>query len=156
MGMAKIGQLRARLTLVLASLLLAACAATFTFNGYAPTDRELSDIVVGVDTRDSVAEAVGRPGATGVIKDQAWYYLSSKRRHYAYRAPEVVDRQLVAISFNARGVVTNIERFTLEDGKVVALSQRVTKSNIKGVSFIQQMLKNIGNFDPASVLGSGG
>lgn len=149
--MGKFGRMR-RLALwgvLLATL--AACAATYSFHGYAPSDRELQDITVGVDTRESVAEAIGRPGATGVIKDRAWYYLSSKWRHFAWKAPEVIDRQLVAISFNDRGVVTNIERFTLEDGRVVALSRRITKSNVKGVSLIEQLLRNIGNFNPSDV-----
>jgi hypothetical protein len=56
----------------------------------------------------------------------------------------VIDRQLVAITFNTRGTVTNIERFTLQDGQVVALTRRVTDSGIRKVSFIGQLLNNIG------------
>jgi hypothetical protein len=40
--------------------------------------------------------------------------------------------------------VSNVERFGLEDGQVVALSRRVTETNIKGVSFIRQLMGNFG------------
>jgi len=67
--------------------------------------------------------------------------------------PREIDRQLVAISFDTRGVVQNVERFTLEDGRVVAISRRVTDSNIKGISFIRQLLGNIGNIRAGDILG---
>lgn len=133
-----------RAAATLAVLLLAACAATLTNHGYAPTDAELENIIVGVDNRASVEETIGRPASTGVLTSGGWYYVSSKVRHFAYRSAEVIDRQLVAVSFDKRGIVTNIERFTLRDGRVVPLSRRVTKSNIKGVSFLSQLLKNVG------------
>jgi len=123
---------------------LIGCAATFTNHGYAPTDDELENIIVGVDTRNSVEETIGRPSSTGVLKEGGWFYISSRVRYFAYKEAEVIDRQLVAVSFNKRGTVTNIERFTLEDGRVVALTRRVTDTGIKGVSFIGQMLGNIG------------
>ena len=42
------------------------------------------------------------------------------------------------------GKVENVERFGLENGQVVAISRRVTDSNIKGVGFLRQLLGNIG------------
>ena len=35
----------------------------------------------------------------------------------------MIDREVVAISFNPGGVVTNIERFGLEDGRVWTLEE---------------------------------
>lgn len=130
--------------LVLALAGLAGCAATFANHGYAPSDAELENIIVGVDSRDSVEETIGRPSSTGVLRDGAWYYLSSRVKTLGMRAPEIVDRQLVAISFDKRGIVTNIERFTLKDGRVIALNRRVTETGIKGISFIRQALGNVG------------
>lgn len=128
-------------------LILAGCAATFTNHGYAPTDAELENVIVGVDTRASVAETVGRPSSIGILEGSGWYYVSSKVRNHTYKEPQVIDRQLVAITFNKRGVVENVERFTLDEGRVVPLTRRVTETGIKGISFIQQMLSNIGRFN---------
>ncbi|WP_416376509.1 outer membrane protein assembly factor BamE [Thalassovita sp.] len=120
------------------------CTALYRNHGYVPPEEELSAIAVGVDTRDSVAEAVGTPGAAGVLNDSGYYYVQSRVRHFAYRRPEVTERQVVAISFDKRGVVSNVERFTLEDGKVVPLTRRVTSSNVANKGFLRQLLGNLG------------
>ena len=142
-----------RLLLVVMVATLAACAASYTNHGYAPTDEELKALRVGKDTRSTVEAAIGQPASTGMLKDSGWYYVSSRVRHYGAYSDKTVDRQLVAISFNTSGVVTNIERFTLADGKVIALDRRVTDTGIKGVNFLQQMLRNIGRADVGQVLG---
>ncbi|MBR9653263.1 outer membrane protein assembly factor BamE [Thalassovita aquimarina] len=130
----------------LVMLAMAGCTALYRNHGYVPTDEDLSAVVVGVDTRDSVAETIGTPGATGVLNDSGYYYVQSRVRHYAYQRPEVVDRQVLAISFDKRGVVSNVERFMLEDGRVVPLTRRVTSSNIANKGFLRQLLGNIGQF----------
>lgn len=139
---------------ITALLAVTGCSAVYRNHGYAPSDDDLSEVLVGVSTQADVADTVGRPSAFGVLADSGWYYARSRWRHYAYKAPEEVDRQLVAISFDNDGVVENIERFTLEDGRVVALSRRVTSSNIKGITFLRQLLGNLGNIDAGSFLGN--
>jgi outer membrane protein assembly factor BamE (lipoprotein component of BamABCDE complex) len=129
-------------------LALAACSPVIRHHGYAPDERELALVEVGQDTRDTVIEKIGRPGASGVLEDSAWYYVQSKREHMGYREPREVERQVVAISFDDGGVVQNVERFGLEDGEVVALSRRVTKSNVPPPSIISQLLRNVGVFNP--------
>ncbi len=133
-------------------LAVSACAATFQDHGYVPADTDLEQIIVGVDTRDSVADAIGRPTSIGVLESGGWYYTQSRWRHFAFKAPKIIDRQLLAITFTEAGVVENIERFTLEDGRVVVLSRRITDTNVKGISFIRQLLGNFGNFNPSQLL----
>jgi hypothetical protein len=66
-----------------------------------------------------------------------------------YRSPEIVERQLVVVTFTSNGLLENIERFELQDQEVVVLSRRITESGIKGMSLIQQLLNSAGNYDPA-------
>lgn len=133
-------------------LTLASCAATYRNHGYAPTEFDLQEISVGADNRDSVAEAIGKPTAVGVLEDSSWYYVQSYWRHFGARAPEVLTRELVAVSFTSAGTVSNIERFSLEDGRVVTLNRRVTDTNIANVNFIAQVLGNIGSFSANEIL----
>ena len=135
-------------------VVVGACTPVFKNHGYVPPAEDLEKVQVGVDTRDSVAESIGAPGASGVVRDSGYYYVRSRIRHYGPKRPEVVSRQLVAISFDQRGVVSNIERFSLEDGVVVTLERRVTESGIEGKGFLRQLLGNIGNFNPAGILDS--
>lgn len=125
---------------------LGACSPQFRNHGFVPSEEDLSEIVVGIDNKASVDETIGAPSATGVLNDDGYYYVRSRTRTFGPRAPRVVDRQLVVIDFSDTGVVTNIQRFGLEDGRTVLLSRRVTDSPTKGKGIIRQLLGNVGNF----------
>ena len=130
----------------LALLMSVACSNIDRKHGYVPPPEDLEQIIVGIDTRESVATSVGRPSVSGILSEGGWYYVESRFRAYGFRERIEIDREVVAISFDTDGVVENVERFGLEDGQVIALSRRVTESNIKGVSFLRQLFGNIGNF----------
>ncbi|MBF9050056.1 outer membrane protein assembly factor BamE [Roseobacter sp. HKCCD9010] len=145
---------RARLGMAaLAICGMAACSATYNIHGYIPPEEELEVILPGVDTRESLQSSVGQPAATGVIREDAWFYTDYRIRNFAYRAPEIVERNIVAISFDDDGVVQNVERFGLEDGQVVQLSRRVTESSIQEVTVLSQILQSFGRIDVANILG---
>lgn len=134
-------------------LAMGACTAQYRNHGYIPSEEDLSQILVGVDTRDTVEDLVGVPSTAGVLNDSGYYYVRSRVRSFVYQAPEVIDRQLLAISFDTAGVVTNIERFGLEDGQVVPLSRRVTRSGDAQRSLIRKLLGNLGRFNVGDILG---
>lgn len=139
-----------RLLAVAALALLAACSPVMRFHGYAPTDDQLAEIVVGQDTRETVAQKIGQPGVGGVIEGSGWFYVQSDWRVRQWRAPEEIDRQVVAISFDARDRVSNIERFGLEDGQVVPISRRVTSAG-PTPSVLSQVVRVIGRFSTAGL-----
>ncbi|MEE9389250.1 MAG: outer membrane protein assembly factor BamE [Paracoccaceae bacterium] len=139
----RLGKVKAAV-LGLVVLATASCATQFRNHGYAPSDAELADVIVGSDTRETVATVVGRPSAEGMLDGGVWYYVESRFRHFAYQAPKEIEREVVAISFDAGGRVANIERFGLEDGQVVTLSRRVTQSTTAKVPFLRRLLGSIG------------
>ncbi|NGQ92044.1 outer membrane protein assembly factor BamE [Rhodobacter sp. HX-7-19] len=142
-----------RFGLVGAMLFLAACATVYRNHGYVPTDDDLALVEVGVDTRETVTEKIGRPTASGLLNDVGWFYVQSR---WAYRGafePKEIDRQVVSITFTEAGRVENVERFGLERGKVVPLSRRVTETNVKGLSLIQQLLGSFGRIAPGVITG---
>lgn len=133
---------------------LGGCTPQYRNHGYIPTGTDLAAISVGTDTRDSVIAAIGAPTVSGVLNDSGFYYIESKFRHLGPFAPQEIERQVLAISFNAAGVVTNIERLGLADGRVITLSRRVTDDNVRDTTFIRQLLGNLGNFDPSGLIGA--
>ena len=137
---------------ILAAAALSACVTLTEDHGFVPTEAELARVRVGLDTQTTVATLVGPPGVTGIVSDRGWYYVKSDFETFAYRAPVEVDREVVAISFDPRGVVSNVERFGLERGRVVALNRRVTDSDVQGITFLQQLFRNLGNFDPGTFI----
>jgi outer membrane protein assembly factor BamE (lipoprotein component of BamABCDE complex) len=123
---------------------LAACSPVFRNHGYVPAEDELAQIEVGRDTRETVGAKIGRPSTSGLLNDEGWYYVQSRYEHVGPRAPKEIERQVLAITFNPSGVVDNIGRYGLEDGRVVEISRRVTETNIKGLTLIQQLLGSFG------------
>ncbi|MFM2390196.1 MAG: hypothetical protein RLZZ437_1751 [Pseudomonadota bacterium] len=137
---------------MVAMALITACTPQFRNHGYVPPDEELALIEVGVDTRDTVAEKVGRPSTSGLLNDTGWYYVQSRWQTVGPREPREIDRQVVAITFTPEGQVTDVGRYGLEDGQVITLSRRVTTSNVQGAGFIRQLLGNIGGLRAEQVL----
>lgn len=133
-------------------LVLAGCTAIYRDHGYVPLDEDLAQIEVGKTSREQVAELVGRPASSGVLEGSGWYYVGSRWKYLGGRAPQEIDRQVVAISFDDKGSVSNVERFGLEAGEVVVLSRRVTDSNIKGVTFVRQLMGSLGRVSAGQIL----
>ena len=131
---------------------LAACGPTYRNHGYVPSQEDLDQIVVGIDTRATVEETLGVAGSGPVIDDNAMYFVRSRVRTVAMLEPEVIERNVVAVSFDDNGIVRNVEQFGLERGQIVALNRRVTDSSVANSSFFRQLFGNIGNFGPASPL----
>lgn len=129
---------------------LAGCSALYKNHGYMPPPEDLSQLVPGVDSRATVDEVIGAPSATGMLSGGDYYYVRSRVKTFGMLRPEVINREVLAISFDQADVVANIERFDLRDGHIVPLSRRVTDSSVEGKGFLKQMLGNIGNIDPSS------
>jgi outer membrane protein assembly factor BamE (lipoprotein component of BamABCDE complex) len=132
---------------------VAACSPVFRNHGYVPAEDELAQVEVGKDTRETVAQKIGRPSTSGLLNDVGWFYVQSRYKLVGPREPKEIDRQVLAVTFTEAGVVENIARYGLEDGRVVEISRRVTQPNVKGLSFIQQILGTFGRIQAGDILG---
>jgi len=133
------------------AVVVAGCTSVYRNHGYMPIEEDLAKIRLGVDTRESVVEAIGSPGASGVLNEGGFYYVATTFRHSGVREPRPVSRELLAISFDARGIARNIERYGLEDGRVIPLERRVTDSGASNSTFIRQLLGNLGRIGPGGL-----
>lgn len=130
---------------IVAALLLSGCEASLRTHGYAPLPEAVEDIRVGADTRGSVRRKIGRPTAEGLFGETDWVYVATTVEHYTYHAPRVIDRRVVAITFDANDVVTEVGAYGLEDGRVVDLRTGTTPTYGRQLGIIEQFLGNIGN-----------
>ncbi len=144
-----------RMIAVVAVTASVACTPIIRNHGYTPTAEDLDMILLGQDTRESVVAVAGPPTSKGVVGDSAFYYVSSKFRHFGAFAPEEIDRQVLKISFDEAGFVSNIEGFGLQEGNVVVLSRRVTDSGVRDSTFVRQLLGSIGQINAGDFLGEG-
>lgn len=143
--------LRVRVVALILAAGLVACTPIIRNHGYAPTEDELALVEVGVDTRETVGQKIGRPSTSGLLNDEGWYYVQSQYRLVGPRQPQETDRKVLAVTFSEAGVVENIALFGLEDGQVVEISRRVTETNIKGISLITQLLGSFGRISAEDV-----
>ncbi|MGB0661799.1 MAG: outer membrane protein assembly factor BamE [Mangrovicoccus sp.] len=147
---------RAGLVIIAAfGLALAGCTQLHDNFGYAPTPIELAELEIGTATKETVAEAVGVPPFDDFRREDVWYYVSHRTETYLWNAPEITNREVVAIRFSEAGTVSNIERFGLEQGEVVTISRRVTEAAVPDLSLVRQIFGGVGGVRADQVLGSG-
>ncbi|WP_313796886.1 outer membrane protein assembly factor BamE [Falsirhodobacter algicola] len=135
---------------VLALGSVVSCGPIYRNHGYVPMEQDLAQVQIG-DNRDTVVERIGRPAATGLVSDRAWFYVQSRFRTFGILRREI-DREVVAVSFDAQNRVSNVERFGLEQGRVVPLSRRVTTSGVDGSSFLRQLFGSVGRLRAEDVV----
>lgn len=137
---------------VVTALLLGACSPVVRVHGYAPNRDELSLIEPGVDSIFSLEERIGRPATFGLVEERNWFYVQTTMEQLAYNPPRVTDRTVVAVSFDEDGIVEAVDSFGIEDGRVIRLNPRVTRTNARTVGILGQLFGNLANFDPAAIL----
>ncbi len=133
---------------------LAACSPSYQNHGYVPPESDLENLIVGTDTRATVDDLIGPPSVSGMVGDGDYYYVRTRKSTTLMLRPKVVEREVLAISFNADDTIANIERFGLEDGQIVPISRRVTDSSVVKNGFLRQLLSNIGAINPVDAFGS--
>jgi len=146
---------RPGLAAILCGFLAVACAPTVQVHGYVPPQADIARVRPGVDNTAAVQQILGLPSSNGVLRDSAWYYVQSTIENYTYHAPKVVDRTVVAVNFDNRGVVRDIKRYGLADGRVVNLETRTTETGGRELGMLEQLFGNILNLD-AEALNNGG
>ncbi len=131
---------------------LSGCEPLVESHGYTPDDALLAEISVGQDTRDTVAEKIGRPITASTFDDDGWYYVSSTMQQYLYHAPKVVDRRIVAVTFDENDVVTDVSTYGVEDGRIIDLATQTTPTHGRELTILQQVLGNLGRITAEDVV----
>jgi outer membrane protein assembly factor BamE (lipoprotein component of BamABCDE complex) len=124
--------------------LVTGCSPIKRNYGYTPPETDLQQLAIGRDTRDTVTEKIGAPLNEGMNRGNNWYYVSSRRQTVGPFEPEVTDRQIVALRFSEAGTLQNVERYGLEDGRVVVLSRRVTDDSVPDTNLLRRIFGNLG------------
>lgn len=147
-----------RLAAVLSILLIgaAACAPRQDYRGITIEQEKLDLIKVGQTSEGQVNALLGSPSTISTFPDwgTVYYYISSETETVAFLAPELIDQQVLAISFDRSSVVKEIKRYGLKDGKQIAFVDRETPTRGKEMTVLEQLFGNLGRFNNS--VGSGG
>jgi len=142
---------------VIASVsVLASCAPSVEQRGNLPTPEKLSEIHAGSTTKDEVVKILGTPSSVSVFNnDKSWYYISRRTAQTAFFEPALLDQQVYIVRFDEQGVVKTVDHKVLDDGKEITPVARATPAPGRELSFLEQLIGNLGKFNSAGGGGGG-
>lgn len=129
---------------------IVACAPVIDNRGYFFDDRSVDSIEKGVTSQTNIRDNFGSPTNISNINNQAYYYIYSRFVTESYRGPEEVDRKVLAIYFDKDKTVRDVAVYGLEDGIIVPIVARTTKTQGSELTALQQIFGNLGRFGDGS------
>lgn len=141
-------------TAPLAALVLgfgvAGCAPIVSTRGHMVEPERLAQIQPGKSTADDVLQAIGTPTSVGAFDTRSWFYIGQVTERVAFFEPEVVDRRVVVVKFEPNGVVREVRNIDKSEGQELAVVDRATPTAGHEMGFLEQLLGNVGKFNPAA------
>jgi outer membrane protein assembly factor BamE (lipoprotein component of BamABCDE complex) len=126
---------------------LGACAPAVNTRGNLVEDDRLGQLAVGQTTAREVATLLGTPTTVATFDERTWYYIGERTEQRAFFEPNVVERRVLEIRFDETGVMQSLEEYGPDDAQEVELVERETPSLGRRMSFLEQMIGNLGRFN---------
>ena len=127
-------------------LTVSACSSNIQVHGNLPEEEAVAEIRAGVHRREQVEGLLGSPSAVSTFQDSRWYYIGQKTKQFAFMKPDILERRVLVVSFDDNGLVNDTQSFTLEDGRVIDPVSRITPTEGRELTLLQQLFGNIGRF----------
>ncbi|MEK9671512.1 MAG: outer membrane protein assembly factor BamE [Rhodospirillaceae bacterium] len=129
------------------ALMIAGCAPQITVRGNLPNKERLAGVTPGDMTREEVAEILGSPSSITPFDSDVWLYISEKTQSMAFLEPKILERKIVLVRFDKKGVVKETKNLDLSNAKDVLHVQRVTPTAGNEITVWDQILTNFGRFN---------
>lgn len=133
---------------LIGGLALGACVPQVSNHGYRLDEAALAQIEPGRTTRDQVLQLLGSPSALTTFDGSVWYYVSQRSERMSFYQEEVVNQDVVSVTFDDLGTVVGIDRHGLEQAHEVSFVDRETPTAGSELSVFEQFIGNIGRFNP--------
>lgn len=131
--------------LTCATALSSACAPVIETHGHFSKQADLDVIKEGGLSQREIEMMMGSPSTIAAFDPNTWYYIGSISNAFAWRAPVVISRHVVAIQFDEETkTVKDLKEYTILDGRIVAFSDDVTPTKGRELSILEQLLGNVG------------
>jgi outer membrane protein assembly factor BamE (lipoprotein component of BamABCDE complex) len=129
-----------------AALALASCTIPVDQRGNLPDERNLAQIKPGETDKATVTRLIGSPSSVAAFDANTWYYISQKTKTVAFFRTDVLDQEVVAITFDQDGVVKTVNNRGIQDAQAVTPNPNATPTNGREFSTIEMFLGNFGKF----------
>lgn len=111
----------------------------------------MKELTPGTSTKADVSAIIGSPTARDTFDDNTWLYISELTQQRIGRTLGELQQHVVVLSFDDKAVLKSINQLDKEDALPVTVIARTTASPGTEASFMQQLLGNIGRFNPGGV-----
>jgi outer membrane protein assembly factor BamE (lipoprotein component of BamABCDE complex) len=139
----------------LAALSLAASCTKIPNNqGYIVDEELVASVQPGVDTKQSVEKALGRPTMLSQWSDSTWYYVSRNTGQRAFLRPQPTAQSILVVEFGDKDIVAKVSRRGLEQVADISPDSDKTPTLGRDESLLEDIFGNIGSF--GGVPGGGG
>jgi len=128
------------------SFLLFACTPATQKRGNFLFNEDIQSIQAGTSTEFDVLNILGTPTTKAVFDNKTWYYVGLRTEKESFFDEKVIEKRIHKIQFDENGTVLIFAEIN-EDGVDVPLSGRVTPTSGNEVTFLQQILGNLGKFN---------
>lgn len=143
--------------LALASLALASCEYLRPgrqTRGNMIDNIDYAQLQPGQSTRADVTSIIGTPTTHATFDDNTWIYIGEITQPTIAGYPSIGRQEVVVLNFDQGGTLRAVRRLTGKDAVRVAMVSRTTPSPGSEASFLQQVIGNVGRYNPAGLLGS--
>ncbi len=132
--------------LVAFATLLFACQPTVDQRGNAPEADKLSQVQIGKTDKATVTQLLGSPSSVAEFDPNVWYYVSAKTEDVAFLKTEMLDQNVVKITFDKSNVVQSVQKLGMQDAQAITPNPNATPSRGREFSWIEEFLGNFGRF----------
>jgi outer membrane protein assembly factor BamE (lipoprotein component of BamABCDE complex) len=139
-----------RPAVVLLGIMLTGCSVNEDQRGNLPDPDKLAQIQPGTTSKEQAIKILGSPSSASTFDDDVWYYISRKTKQIAFFSPTVLDQQVYIIDFDDKGIVKDVGHKTLADGEQISPAPGATPSPGRELSFMEQLIGNVGRFGGGS------
>ena len=108
---------------------------------------QLKELTPGTSTRSDVTALLGSPTLHATFDDNTWIYISEITRPRIGGTQAVEEQNVVTLTFDGKGVLSDIKTKNQDDSLPVNVVSRTTPSPGSEASFLQQLFGNIGRFN---------
>jgi outer membrane protein assembly factor BamE (lipoprotein component of BamABCDE complex) len=130
-------------------LFLSACTTTEVHKG-AELRQSKIDEITPESSREDVAKLLGTPSSKSSFGDEVWYYINNVRKKNIVSDDELLDQQVLAVTFKEDKVAA-VETYDISKSNNVQFNEDKTATAGRELTIIEQMLGNLGKFNTDSM-----
>lgn len=131
---------------LLLCLLLASCTNIEIQRG-AELRQEQVNKITPESAKGDVINLLGSPSSKSSFGEETWYYIHNRRELNIFGTDEIIEQEILAITFDADDMVKNVAVVDKNMAKEIEFSDDKTPTAGNELTILEQLLGNIGKFN---------